>query len=459
MGAIYIIEFNVKDIDLKIAKSLSKETCELYNLIPVKEDELNVICLTCEDISLPEYIKFLYSKEVILYKVSKSNFQYIKTIVFGEEKRNLDDSIIYKAIDMSATDIHFEPAQNYVNVRYRINGVLLLITKIDVEEYLKVCSKIKIHADMDITEKRRPQDGKILLKHNKLKYDLRVSTIPVVFGEKIVIRILYCDNFNYKLEDLGFEDDKIRQIRRISSLNNGLIIINGPTGSGKSTTMYTLLKELDSSRLNITTLEDPVEVYLPNINQVNLNKKIGLDFSSGLRSLLRQDPDIIMVGEIRDEETAKMAVRASITGHKVYSTIHAKSPREVYLRLENMGVKSYLLRESLIGIISQRLVKILCSNCKLVDSKNKYKNKVIYKRCGCNKCNYSGYEGRKIISTVYFLDKDKKKSFGEIYKDSDFLDNYNMKKDLEKLLLDGKISFDDYYSFIESEMIDLEKKN
>ncbi|NRT34076.1 type II secretory ATPase GspE/PulE/Tfp pilus assembly ATPase PilB-like protein [Clostridium beijerinckii] len=213
------------------------------------------------------------------------------------------------------------------------------------------------------------------------------------------------------------------------------------------------MKEIDSKALNITTLEDPVEIVMPNINQMSLNKKLDIDFSNGLRSILRQDPDVIMIGEIRDEETASMAVRASITGHKVYSTIHCKSAREVYIRLENMGIKPYLLSDALVGIISQRLVKILCDNCKKIDDENSVNGRMLYKKCGCKMCNYSGYAGRQIISSVHFLQDNSEKRMMDLYKDSKYLSNENMKKDLEELLLRGKISNSDYIEFIEGERL------
>lgn len=213
------------------------------------------------------------------------------------------------------------------------------------------------------------------------------------------------------------------------------------------------MKELDSKSLNITTLEDPVEIVMPNINQMSLNKKLNIDFSNGLRSILRQDPDVIMIGEIRDEETANMAVRASITGHKVYSTIHCKSAREVYVRLENMGIKPYLLSDALVGIISQRLIKTLCNNCKKIDDKNSFNEKIIYKKYGCKACNYSGYADRQILSSVYFLKNQSKKKIEEFYEDSSYLSNKNMKNDLEKLLYLGKISHNDYLEFVEGERL------
>ncbi|EKQ58192.1 MAG: type II secretory pathway, ATPase PulE/Tfp pilus assembly pathway, ATPase PilB [Clostridium sp. Maddingley MBC34-26] len=400
-----------------------------------------------------EYLGFIYNKNVKAVEIEEKNYENLKNIIFGEEDRTLEDVLIYNAIEERASDIHLEPQKNCVYVRYRINGSLVLVHKIDSNEYITLASKIKIKANMDITEKRRPQDGKIIVNYNNLKYDLRVSSIPVIYGEKLVIRILYCDNFSYKLEDLGFSEEQIKIIRKMIMLKNGLILASGPTGSGKSTTLYTILKEIDSKSLNITTLEDPVEIVMPNINQMSLNKKLDIDFSNGLRSILRQDPDVIMIGEIRDEETANMAVRASITGHKVYSTIHCKSAREVHIRLENMGIKPYLISDALVGIISQRLIKTLCNECKVIDSENSIKDKIIYKKCGCAACNFSGYAGRQIVSAVYFLQEKNKKKIDELYEDNDYLANTNMKYDLEKLLYQGKISYSDYIEFIDGERL------
>lgn len=449
---IFIKEYSISDVDLNTAKGLSREICEKYKIIPVCENEKAVYILTCEEGNVSEYIKFLYEKEIIIERISKSNYLKLLNSIYREDDGEIDEDIIYNAVECKASDIHFEPMESYVVIRYRINGSLCLVNKIERDLYKRLCSKIKIKADMDITEKRTPQDGKIILKYKNVKYDLRISSIPVVYGEKIVIRILYCNNFDYKLDDLGFDNTQIETIRKIINLNNGLVVVNGPTGSGKSTTLYTILKELDSKAINITTLEDPVEVYLPNVNQVSLNRKAGMTFSSGLRSILRQDPDVIMVGEIRDEETADIAVRASITGHKVYTTIHAKSPREVYLRLENMGVKNYLLKDALGGIISQRLIKVLCKKCRKEYSEKLLDGKKVYKKCGCKSCNYTGYEGRRIVSSTYFLTRKDKENLKNIYDDISYLGNEEMRKNLEALLYDGQISFEDYSRFIEGEI-------
>lgn len=446
--------YEIEDVDLKTAKNLKKEICEKYGVIPIKEkiDEVVVLAHEITD-EAKEYLRFIYNKNIIIKEIEEKNYENLKNIIFGVEDRTLEEVLIFNAIQDKASDIHIEPQKNCVYVRYRINGTLVLVHKIDSSEYVTLVSKIKIKANMDITEKRRPQDGKIMVNYNNSKYDLRISSIPVVYGEKLVIRILYCDNFSYKLEDLGFSEDQIKIIRKIISLKNGMILINGPTGCGKSTTLYTILKEIDSKSLNITTLEDPVEIVMPNINQMSLNKKLNIDFSNGLRSILRQDPDVIMIGEIRDEETANMAVRASITGHKVYSTIHCKSAREVYIRLENMGIKPYLLSDALVGIISQRLIKTLCNDCKEVDYENSLNEKKIYKKCGCKACNYSGYAGRQIVSSVYFLQDNNKKKIDELYEDNNYLSNKNMKNDLEKLLFSGEISHNDYLEFAEGERL------
>ena len=240
------------------------------------------------------------------------------------------------------------------------------------------------------------------------------------------------------------------------SISNGLVIINGPTGSGKTTTLYSMLGEIKDDDINITTLEDPVEITMDGINQINLNPKKNITFAEGLRGILRQDPDVIMIGEIRDEETAKMAVRSSITGHKVYSTLHTKSPREVYFRLEDMGVEEYLIRSALVGIISQRLVSLLCDECKeLIGEKIINFNKVkLYKKCGCNKCNGTGIKERTLISSVIYIDKFLRKKIKNINNDENLLSNNEMMKILDKLLQEEKIDYYDYLKFIQGEELD-----
>ena len=243
-------------------------------------------------------------------------------------------------------------------------------------------------------------------------------------------------------------------------VNTGLTIVNGPTGSGKSTTLYCMLQELNKDEVNISSLEDPIEAVIPGINQMNLNKTLNIGFAEGLRSLLRQDPDIVMVGEIRDEETAEMAVRAALTGHKVYSTIHTRDPREVYFRLEDMGVEKYLIRDSLVGIISQRLIRLLCNKCKRkIGEKIIDKEKTeVFVRGGCVECNYTGYSGRALVAAIHVIDNKMKNDIKNIYNDTHILSNIEMIENLNNLLKNREISIDDYENFIEMEGINYSYK-
>ncbi|MDU6295798.1 GspE/PulE family protein [Clostridium celatum] len=367
----------------------------------------------------------------------------------------MDQIILLEAIKEKASDIHMEPHKDKIIIRFRVDGFLRIVFIFKVEEYLQIVSKIKLNSDLDITEKRRPQDGKMTIKDQDKTYDLRVSIIPVSYGEKIVIRVLYRDVFNYSLNKLNLTKTQISNIRYIMKSNNGLVFVNGPTGSGKSTTLYTMIQELNNEEINISTLEDPVEVIIDGISQMSINTKINIGFAQGLRSILRQDPDLIMLGEIRDEETAEMTVRAALTGHKVYSTIHTKDAREVFIRLEDMGVESYLIRDSIVGIISQRLIRVLCDECKKKDINILVLNKKVesYKKCGCSKCNYSGYRGRALVAAVHIIDNNTKEAIRRIHEDRDILTNNEMIDNLNDLLINGKISFDDYNDFIKWEGI------
>lgn len=444
-------KINVFEIDLNIARKLGinkiKENC----ILPIKVQEQKILILSNkESLENIDEVEFIFNKKVRLLEAS---YDYIKDLIYkvflGTEEK-LFDIVLSKGIVERASDIHFEPVREEVFIRIRIDGVLVPFAKIKYEEYQKLLSKIKIIGNMDITERRRPQDGKAFIKIDEKDYDLRLSTIPIVYGEKLVVRILYGEIFEHDISKINMSNYQREKLNKIISIKNGLILINGPTGSGKSTTLYSILKEINKKEINITTLEDPVEVMIEGINQVSLNKKANITFSTGLRSILRQDPDVIMIGEIRDEETANMAVTASLTGHKVYSTIHTKTPKEVYFRLEDMGVKSYLIRDSLIGIISQRLVRVLCEKCKEIDNNiNMNGKKVnIYKANGCFYCNYSGYKGRKSVSSVVHIDKNIKRIISNIYQEIKELSNEEMIVNLSYLLEKGYISCSDYNNFL-----------
>ncbi len=272
----------------------------------------------------------------------------------------LVNELIERAVVQRASDIHIEPFENFIKLRYRIDGALREIARYDKALYGPIIARLKVISGMDISEKRKPQDGRITIIVSKKEYDIRVSNLPTVFGEKVVMRIASKEGFNKKKEDLGMTPENLEVFNNILSNPNGIILVTGPTGSGKSTTLYTALRELAKPDVNVITVEDPVEANVDNVNQVQVNPKAELTFASALRSILRQDPDIIMIGEIRDGETAGIAVKASITGHLVVSTLHTNSTAATISRLVDMGVEPYLLGDSLVGVIAQRLVRRVC---------------------------------------------------------------------------------------------------
>ncbi|HAS92834.1 MAG TPA: type II secretion system protein GspE, partial [Clostridiales bacterium] len=276
----------------------------------------------------------------------------------------LIDSLISQALKMGASDIHIEPMENSIRVRVRVDGDLQEILTPSKHTQSAIVTRVKIIAGMNIAEKRLPQDGRIEMKIDDKVVDIRISVLPTVYGEKIVMRILDRDNFLKTKEELGFTKSNMENFNSLLDVTNGIILAAGPTGSGKTTTLYAALYELNKLNKNIITIEDPVEYKIEGINQVQVNTKAGLLFSTGLRSILRQDPNIIMVGEIRDEVTAEIAVRAAITGHMVISTIHTNDAVSTIMRLKDMGIKAYLIAASLRGIVAQRLVKKVCTNCK-----------------------------------------------------------------------------------------------
>lgn len=325
----------------------------------------------------------------------------------------LVDSIIKEAVPYRASDIHIEPFEKVVRVRYRIDGDLQERAEFPINSYSAISARIKIMAGLDIAERRVPQDGRINMIVGGKEFDFRVSTLPTVFGEKFVIRVLDKTSFRFTREDLGFTERENELIDKMLAKPHGIILLTGPTGCGKSTTLYSFLKEVNSPAVNIVTVEDPVEYIMTGVNQTQVNSKANMTFSAALRSILRQDPDVIMIGEMRDEETAEIAVRAAITGHIVFSTLHTNDAPGAITRLEDMGVPDYLVADALVGIIAQRLVKRLCPECK---KKGKTKAKEmeilgidepisICRPQGCQFCNGTGYKGRIAIHEIMFMNE------------------------------------------------------
>lgn len=492
IDAISLINSN---IDKEIINSVPKELVEKYCLIPFKifKNQIHIAMNDITDIEAIDNVKFITHKNVIAYKSNKEdlllaiNYYYetqdaeklLKTLEMQNIAQNENrienqeltnhiknspivkfiNFILNSAINMKASDIHMEPYEDVVLIRFRIDGVLSIFKKIPIETYTSMCVRIKVISNLNIVEKRLPQDGKISYKNKEDNYDLRVSIIPTIHGEKIVIRILYKAISNFNLELAKVYSRENIDIDRILESTYGIILITGPTGSGKSTTLYSMLNSLNNADKSIVTIEDPVEYTLFGINQINVNNKSGLTFAKGLRSILRQDPDIIMVGEIRDEETAQIAVRAAITGHLVLSTLHTNDALGSILRLIDMGVPAYLVADSVIAVIAQRLVRKLCTECRVEYIPSEYELKLIngkpgdrlYKKAGCQKCNYTGYKGRTMIFEYVKFDEIQKRMIQK-NETKDVLKEYcikngmvSLKEDCIKLIKDGITSIDELY--------------
>ena len=313
-------------------------------------------------------------------------------------------SLLEQAIRQRASDVHIEALESKVRVRYRIDGTLYEKMVYDNSLLPAISTRIKIMGGMDISEKRKPQDGRMTIMVDRQEYDIRISSVPTVHGEKIVMRISSKLSLTKNKKELGLAPDELKRFDHMLSAPYGIIFVTGPTGSGKSTTLYTALSELNKEAVNIVTVEDPVEADIEGINQIQVNNKVNLTFASALRSILRQDPDIIMIGEIRDRETAGIAVQASITGHLVVSTLHTNNAAGTLNRMADMGVERYLIADSVVGVIAQRLVRKLCPHCrkkrlateeeKRLLKQDTYKEMEIYEPTGCDLCNHTGYFGR-----------------------------------------------------------------
>lgn len=472
----------------KIPEKIAIDNCLLA--FSEVDDYIYIATSKVPDTSLEEELRFISGKDIkffyadelkILGAINKHYCKYslenaIKVIelegkssIRNQGIKNYDDeklqnapvvkivnSILNGAIYQNASDIHLEPFQEETLVRFRVDGIIKPFTSIPKDIYLSVCTRLKIMGTMDISEKRIPQDGKIRYLYENRNYDLRVSTLPTVYGEKIAIRILYRSNQMKSLDTLGFRDDDVNEIRSMIKGRYGIILVTGPTGSGKTTTLYSMLNSLNKMEKNITSIEDPVEYSLENVNQVNVNTKIGFTFAEGLRSILRQDPDVIMVGEIRDEETAQIAIRAAVTGHLVLSTLHTNDAAESILRLKEMGIQSYFVEEALKAVISQRLIRKICPHCKKsynalhseIEDLNLSVPYKLYKGLGCWKCNYTGYKGRTVVYEIMDINKLKeikhKKSAEEIRQLNNDMGMTSMKEHCINLIKNGVTTYEEF---------------
>lgn len=414
------------DIPTHLLQLISSEQAYQYHIIPV-EAHNGTLKFKSDRVSegLKQELQVIFGKHIELIPDSSENIKLYLSKNFRKrqdpQSQNLHynshflEKLLVSAKNIGSSDIHFEPFENTCRVRFRLDGKLKEQYLIPLEEYPVIINQLKIKAGLDISEKRLPQDGRITVKNERDEFDIRVSSLPTLHGEKIVLRILSKDANHINLGDLGFTERELKTYKETIKNPNGIVLISGPTGSGKTTTLYATLKLLNDNRTNIITIEDPIEYTLEGVNQVQLRENIGLDFASALRTFLRQDPDIIMVGEIRDVKTANMAIRAALTGHLVLSTIHTNSAWATISRLIDMGIPAFLIASTLNVSIAQRLVRKLCGHCmeEMPVSKGLFpKNfqvpkdlKMHFVPVGCHQCHYTGYQGRKAIYEIIPITK------------------------------------------------------
>ncbi|OGV56831.1 MAG: pilus assembly protein PilB [Lentisphaerae bacterium GWF2_44_16] len=449
-----IVDLSKTDVEKKVIEMVESDIARKFGILPVNFDgtTLSVVSKNPLDYQVADELRFVLNHDIFILIASENQIdnaieKYYPTNIGSvhdmlaemdiEEKGDIDpfaepdaalesvaneapivrfvDVILYQAIKDKASDIHFEPFEKEFKIRYRIDGALYEMAPPPKNLAIPVISRVKIMSGLNIAERRRPQDGRIQLKIGGKPVDLRVSTLPTSYGESVVLRVLDRSVVNLDLDALGIGQDVLEKLREIIRFPNGILIVTGPTGSGKTTTLYSALKEVNSIEDKILTAEDPVEYDMEGIIQVPINDSIGMTFAKALRAFLRQDPDRIMLGEIRDLESAEMAIQASLTGHFVFSTLHTNDAAGAITRLIDMGVEPFLITSSLVGVLGQRLIRKICSNCKTpfdptdddlrllgIDREDVGKNKFYYGK-GCSICNDTGYKGRKSITELLIM--------------------------------------------------------
>ncbi|GAB6182059.1 GspE/PulE family protein [Desulfotomaculum defluvii] len=428
---------NIQEFDQSLLKIFSEDILRRYKVFPLykKDHQVTVAMAEPSNVIVIDDLKVISSCDIVPVEVQEQIIELVIDYFFDTYKNEMtirepkavwaheEDGevsiiqlvfqIINRAIEQEASDIHIEPMEMRVRVRYRIDGILVKVMDLPTEIEKTVVSRIKIMSQLDIAEKRLPQDGRIQYEIDNWKYDLRVATMPTVYGEKVVIRILNSDNIKkFQLAQLSFSPSNLERFRKCLMVVSGMVLITGPTGCGKTTTLYAVLNELNNEERNFSTIEDPVEYRLEGVNQTQVNTKAGMTFARGLRALLRQDPDIMMVGEIRDRETAEIATNAASTGHLVLSTLHTNDAIGAFDRLIHMGLESFQVASSVLCVVAQRLVRKLCPFCReeYVPQRNSpeylflgetpWQENLFYKPKGCVRCNQIGYRGRMAIHEV-----------------------------------------------------------
>lgn len=406
-------------IDKNCIELITADQAWHYNIVPKSSDpdEISFYCLK-DDPLIQEELELLYGKTILLEEIDETELRKLLITYypvnakakagishFSNDFNDFLPKIISEARALNSSDIHVESYEQECRIRFRVDGKLAERYRFSKEKYPALVNRIKIQAHLDIAEKRLPQDGRIIFKQDNEKTDIRVSVMPTLYGEKVVLRLLNNNMDNIRLDKLGFAPEQLNHYQTAIQKPHGIILISGPTGSGKTTTLYASLKFLNKENVNIMTVEDPIEYTLDGINQVQVKDDIGFSFAAALRTFLRQDPDIIMLGEIRDKESAQMATRAALTGHLVFSTLHTNSAYGTISRLLDMDIPPYLVSSTLSLSMAQRLVRLLCPHCKqeeefsdvLLPGTNKLNIKTHYRAVGCEQCYFTGYMGRKAI--------------------------------------------------------------
>ncbi len=451
MGLPYV---NLNDyvIDTEMLKLIPEQMVKKYRVVPLFKigNTLTVGMVDPRDVKVLDQIRKASNMEMIEpVVVSEKGIQRVLDFYYGvagsveeiaqsfedEEIVHLEDEkelmtiseeapvvklvnvIITKAVKERASDVHIEPEENCVRVRNRVDGLLNEMTTLSKKLQSAIISRIKVLSKMDIAESRKPQDGRIQLKLENRDLDIRVSTFPTVHGENVVMRLLDRSSVLLGLKQLGFQEGELKAFDKLIRSPNGIVLVTGPTGSGKTSTLYSALTTISSMEKNIVTIEDPVEYELPLIRQTQVNPKAGITFANGLRGILRQDPDIIMVGEIRDKETADVAVQASLTGHLVFATLHTNDAPSALTRLVDMGVEPFLISSSVIGVLAQRLLRVICEKCKEKYTPSKSvladlgveQDTAFYRGKGCRKCQETGFKGRTAAFELLVIDKEIRK--------------------------------------------------
>ncbi len=453
MGFDFIKDIPVNDIPVDLIRDLPINYAKTHHVLPFKEEQDQIIALTSNPLNVRalDDLRVIFGKRIRplvstaqkiqdainrVYEKSTANLAGMEDI--DQEEYDLEDpiidlleageddapviklvnSLLFRAVKEKASDIHVEPYEKDMSVRLRIDGVLFDIFKPPKKLQNSITSRLKVMANLNIAEKRLPQDGRIPLKVGGKDIDIRFNTVPTAFGERIVMRLQDRSNVVLELEQLGFPEEMLIKLDDLIHRSYGILIVTGPTGSGKSTTLYAGLSRINAPDINILTIEDPVEQRLHGLGQVQVNSKIGLTFAAGLRAFLRQDPDVIMIGEIRDLETAELAIQASLTGHLVLSTIHANDSSGAFPRMIDIGAEPFLIATSVLGVVAQRLLRVLCPHCKVKTEPSalelnmlgitpeQAKSANVCKAMGCDKCNQKGYSGRTLIGELLVIDDD-----------------------------------------------------